>query len=444
MDGYANGNMNVKIIAIVAVIAVVAAGGACVYFLTMNNGEKPIAVSDLADCRLLVYGNANNDDVINNDDVRLIEKLIADKSEDWSTKYPFADVNNDKTLDSADLDMAKKILNRDSMEINVAYKNGDSFEADKVKYPIKHAIVVGDNPSIAVKTVGALDRIVGIAVTELTTDPIYSDLTDESKITRVGNKSTAATISLISNVHEKYNDVVVLTSSSSRYLTNEADIEAAGVPVVRFNVDGGTSGLESIQGILTVGFLLECEEKSQKFAKFCDDILKNVADKVGAKVKTKETCIATNRTKNVSGLSSEYYPIVNLAGGNNVITKDTTQTSFNGATDDWLLAYEFKHIVHSTSLGYATTLDEKSEYDTYAANFKNLQQYKDKHFVLVNANLPAAIRVAYIASYFYPDLFDADYGDKMLKTFFNDYLSNMKSYNIADGTFMVKYTDVYA
>jgi hypothetical protein len=161
-----------------------------------------------------------------------------------------------------------------------------------------------------------------------------------------------------------------------------------------------------------------------------------VSDKASG-ISEKKTCIATNRTSNVSGTTSEFYPIPVLAGGMNVITKDTLLTSFTPG-QDWLFEYDFEYIIHSTSLGYGK-VDESAEYATYSKNFVGLDAYKDGNFVLLNANVPAVIRVAYIASVFYPDIFGEGYGDEMHQEFIDRFVPNLsREYDVTeDGSFLI-------
>ena len=83
-----------KILAVV-VIAVVIAAGLTVFFVMNNKDDK--GKTSLGSGRLLVYGNADNDDYYDEADVDLIKK-IADSGTWDSKKYPFADANYDPHL----------------------------------------------------------------------------------------------------------------------------------------------------------------------------------------------------------------------------------------------------------------------------------------------------------------------------------------------------------
>ena len=419
---------NRKVMAVV--IVVVAVVLVAVAYFMINHGEDDGYRSSNTEGRLLIMGNANNDDYLDQADITSLENIISSES-DWKTENPLADANNDGVVNQADIDMVQRMISREAMDINYAYISGDSLVVRSIAYPVKNIVAVGDNVVLSLKTIGAEDRIVGIALSD-SEDPIYSDVAGLPSVR--GSSTTVPSISLISNVADK--DTVVVTSTSSRYVTNEAEILQSQIPVVRFNVDGGESGMESIAGILTIGYLLGMEDEAAEYVRFCDDILTEVASRTDFII-DKATFIATNRTTNVSGVYSEYYRIPILAGGTNVISSDETYTSWSPGMD-WLYGYDFEYIVHSTSLGYGEQ-NEADVYATYSANFSTLQAYAEGNFVVVNANVPAPIRVAYIAEIFYPEVFDEGYGDSLHQEFINRFIKNLSgTYDVtSDGSFVI-------
>ncbi len=404
--------VDTKIIAIGVVALLVVAGAA--FVLVSDDGDE--YRSPNLEGRLLIMGNADNDDYIDDRDIEKLESLIG-TGDGWRETNPLADTDDDGDLDRDDVDMLRRIVDREAMTLNYAYVSGDDLVVSSVDYPITNMVVVGDNVALGLKILGAGSMIRGIALSDAD-DPMYSDLKGIPSIR--GTSTTVPSLSLISNVADA--DTVLVTTTSTRYVTNEAEIVQSGVPVVRFNVDGGESGLESMMGTLTMGFLLDREEQANDYTRFCDSILSEVSEKT-ADIADRATCIATNRTTNVSGVSSEYHPLPILAGGVNVITGDTTFTSWKPGMD-WLYGYEFDYIIHSTSLGFGD-VDGEAEYESYSSNFSNLQAYADGNFVLLNANLPAPLRVAYIASVFYPEVFGEDYGDELAQEVIDGYIDNL-------------------
>ena len=130
------------------VVKAVAAGSAVITATTNDGGyaasckvvvaeEKPIAhdmtVYDVNSNRLVVYGNANNDDTIDERDLAIIQSYAAGTST-WSKSLaPFADANADGKIDQSDVDLVKKIVSKETCKVKyLNYKNHPT----EVTYPL--------------------------------------------------------------------------------------------------------------------------------------------------------------------------------------------------------------------------------------------------------------------------------------------------------------------
>lgn len=413
---------SVMIIAAVAVaVVVVAAAG----IVLLNNKDDSSYRSADTSGRLMIMGNANNDDYLDDEDVSTLEKFIKDNKADWKDTNPLADANNDGNLTQEDVDMVKKMVNRESMSIYFAYiDDSNALVVKSISYPIKNIMIVGDDVVIALQGINATSKCKGVAVSDFD-NPINACIKD---YTHIGTKSTAADVSLASNAADK--DTVLITSAASRYLTNEDAFVNAGIPVVRMNVGSTTCNA----GFLTVGYLLGLEEAANKIVKFSDDITSNIASKVKDLEKRSKVIVA-NRTKNISGKSSEYYAIAEKAGAENMIDYNQSHTSFDKSKDDWLYAIQLDYILHFTSLGYGE-VDADSQFTTYATNFTDTDAYKAGHYYLLNANMPMCVCVAFAASLIYSDIFGTDYGYDCLSEYVKDYTCLPDTYDVKSGSYL--------
>ena len=82
--------MNNKLVAIIVVAILVVAGGAIAVIYSNNSGtdNKPSVASDI---RLVVYGNANGDDYLDNNDLTYLQNVLDGKNEE----NKFCDTNCD-------------------------------------------------------------------------------------------------------------------------------------------------------------------------------------------------------------------------------------------------------------------------------------------------------------------------------------------------------------
>jgi iron complex transport system substrate-binding protein len=134
--------MTIAIITVVVVVIIAVAA-----FALMNNGGgqdggndgarvgETIAEKDFPDSgsRLWVYGNANEDDRIDNADVAYLESMVKGSVK----KTQLADANTDGKVDSRDVDYLKKIIAaNDSTKMDVYYID-NYFKIAKVSWPVK-------------------------------------------------------------------------------------------------------------------------------------------------------------------------------------------------------------------------------------------------------------------------------------------------------------------
>lgn len=125
--------MDTKVLAIAAaaIVALAAVGGA-VYVLTSSNNNDSDSFEYTN--RLLVYGNADNNNYLDNNDVELIEKIIKDGN--WTevkSQYPYADANKDSYLTDDDVKVVKNFLEGKS---ETMYYTDWNLGTSSIKYPL--------------------------------------------------------------------------------------------------------------------------------------------------------------------------------------------------------------------------------------------------------------------------------------------------------------------
>lgn len=122
--------MNTKVIIAVVLICVVAASlaGYAVFFLSAVPEET--TPEETPRFALEVYGNANMDEVVDENDVDFIQKIIDGNL----SKTEFADANRDGWVDQEDIDQVNALLKGNAYYIWILDGNGDSV---KVRLPVK-------------------------------------------------------------------------------------------------------------------------------------------------------------------------------------------------------------------------------------------------------------------------------------------------------------------
>jgi len=390
--------------------------------------------------RLQVYGNADNDDILDDNDVKFIEKIISantdnDKANDidWKNKYPYADANFDGNVDSLDADWTKKMVKREKMTVYFVDGNGNT---KSVKYPLDHVVAAGiADVYTSLLCMGATSKIVAVN-SGYSSDPIlYGDF---AKLPVVGDSAPVVSIDKVSELRKTTPVDAIITDTMGNMVSNEEQFVAAGIPVLRMAIsDAG----KYPQAMLTTGYLLGLEKPTQKFVAFSDGIMKTINDKVGNLPDSKRTtCLAGFMTTWISGKGHVDNTITVMAGAKNIADWDISQNSAHqvGSGNTWIFNYNPDVITNRASVGYGST-DVNALWSKYCLFFEQMDCYNKGKVYFINGSMPVCVRLAYMAALYYPELFESDFGSKANQSFIDEYVSALSGkYDVKkDGVFVV-------
>ncbi len=273
--------MDNKSIAIIAIVAVAIIAIAAAAVVLMNNGDdsgdKPVKK---ATGRLTVYGNANNDDYLDQGDVKTLEEIVntISKGGEWDYKlYPYADANNDGKITSSDVTYLKKLLGKDALlksneKVNMYYMNYNGTTSC-VSYPISPDAKIGTNWYYGfydAMACGCYDRITaGTTRAQGYGQDMFPGCDKLFTIGTAGNFDVELVMK---------SGVKVLLGSTSQTVYDE--MKAVGVDVIMLRGSGvSTSGMDVISNIITMGVLMSCEDAAYEYMTFFDKVLKMIDDK---------------------------------------------------------------------------------------------------------------------------------------------------------------------
>ncbi|MCL2143734.1 MAG: hypothetical protein FWH44_05720, partial [Methanomassiliicoccaceae archaeon] len=348
--------ISMKIIAIIAAVAVTTAGVAAVLYIMMQDDPAP-NYDDRG--RLMIFGNANGDDYLDDNDITYLEAIIGGDV----APTPLADANQDGAVDEKDIDFVRKMIENSQkikdggtpakMEVFYLYPYAGDFFVGSFMYPLDTICVVGTNVLATAKLVGAADKIVcrcGGTVDAT----LYSDIIPKTAISDSVFNATFEQVTQFISENGMFDAIITLDSAS--YLQNQKQFEDIGINVIRI---AAADGAESLAGALTIGFMLGLESESQKYVAFCDTIFDILRDRIDTIPQSERvTTMSVTMTNYVSGLPSDYYNATELAGGINLADWTETTRQFNPVSDGhtWMydMEYQSDFIIHYRTLGYGT------------------------------------------------------------------------------------------
>lgn len=421
--------METKIIAIIAAaVIVVAAAGGIVYYMNQGGGSGVDGKDfDESSGALLIYGNANEDNVIDDKDLTAIQALI-DKGE----YEKIADANQDGKVNSDDKSFVEDMIANKEMKI---YYKDMSDGVTGIDFPVKSFMGIHQFVLMPMMAIGSLPYMKGytLSANGVEAAPMLQELYDSQK--NCNTSYNMIDVEKLSSLPEK--PKFIFTYSSS--LSNENKLEKSGIQVVHLDFSDFKG---SMSAILTAGYLLDLSENANKYVKFINDIVDDLNEKVHSKLsqEEKKTVICGYMTNCIDHKSGTYTPIAEAAGAVGVMSDDeNTYVEFNRG-DEWILSYNEDVFFYMNSWSYSNHVDRTAQYDKSADYFTGLKSYKSGNFFVFNSILPPAVIGCYMAEMMYPDLVGAGYGNTVNQDYLDKFFPAFaEGYNVSDYDFYITY-----
>ncbi len=447
---------NGVILAIVAVIVIIVA---CVAVFALGGDDDhedkriEVPVTDdpnretaPAEGRLWIMGNANMDDVLDEKDIEWIQKIIDGKanevvfnagiSDKYSVDVRMADANNDGFVDKADIEMVRSLIamTKDSPKQVVNYIDVDGA-ISVAHVPINTVISTYEQNSKQLQTIHAMDAVIACDYQSYQ-DHIYAQkyLTADKVIFNSYNERKDPDAQLVM----KYNPDAILTGTRDIYCTT---LEKA-LPADRTTMDliriSSFEDNKTIEGTLTLGFLMCKNTEAQNYANWADKWLGLIEERTSHLTTEQKVKVLSPRGQysdwniTMNGPRGGKYETTLLAGADNIITRNLTSTSTNVVvTDEWVKAQSdldfivcivYGDLNNAEKYGYTN----KSFYETAVDYWSDMTKaYGTEVHVLdnlVSQGTTYVIGAVYMAKWFYPDLFQDMNPDEIFQGFMDDFL----------------------
>ncbi len=441
--------MNAKIIAVVVAAIIIVAGiGA---FLLLQNNETKEVVGN-SDGRLQIYGNANNDDYIDANDVSLIKDIVSKNSDsdssndiDWKKLYPYADANHDGKVDSTDATIAQALADRKEGTI-VYYLDGND-EVKSIEYPIKSICVLGTATFTAAQSLGLSDIVYGRSGTSQTNDVIYKDIWSKPA---VSSTMVDFDISLFSNVADKVSGGIdaIIQNNGGMGAPIDSDtaieLEKLGTQTITMKFD--VKGEENYY--LTLGFLCGADDRAKKVIGLMDSVYETV-DKAVKDVGSKPSVLCCWVT---GSMGTGFYAtstdsvaaFVKAAGGDLIEIPDGSMDITSGTVGILDDKYNGDYILAPvrTSVSYLDDKDDwKSVWESTTGSTSTLSLMDacpDKTFLFMYG-MPFICKVAYAVECMYGSSVSSGYGDSINQKWVEMcYIQNLGSdYKVSEHGFCI-------
>lgn len=424
--------MNTKQIGAIAVVVIVIVAGAGIYLAFgggSSNNSPNYGLSDNIDGRLTIFGNANNDDYIDERDVEAVESIIAGELEpvyfDCTLTYggatvqrTLADANCDGVVDETDLEHIERMVNREP-NMKVYFYDVDGVAAS-CTYPLDTMAIGYKSNYEAVLILGEEDKCL-YACDQVSNNGAYSRwYTAFSNAQGIGSRFDPDYEIFVKEGNEVPS--CFITGTRAWF---DADMETTlaplGVDVIRlpFWEDNVT-----VSGIITLGYLLGCEEAAYQYAEIADSVLETIEDALAdIPLEDRPLVYASYNGTKISTMHNGVHEFVTSAGGKNVLDIGGYQPGTN-IDGEGIINMNPDYIVFSVYYGFLEEYDSLETtkdyvYDmltntdgSYLSLIEQTDAYKNGNVYIFDQGMfmgPASyIPIAYMANVLYPDLFDFD------------------------------------
>lgn len=265
--------MNNKLIAVVVVIIIIVGAAAVAVYALNDDDDKKDSLD--VDASVLIYGNANNDAYIDSDDIDFIQSIIDGKTTWNKSTNPYADANLDGSIDSKDIDLVNKIINDESATI---YYHNYFGEDQAISYPLtnKKICVTYWQQAEEMAILGTWDQVVVASANVTDRNGLLYDTSKVKTIGTVG--SSRITEQGVETIKDQGVDLIIATPSSTVKTTCD-ELMKDNIDVVYL----WYAASYCIPTIMTMGILMDQEERAQAYAEYCynaeHDILQKLQDK---------------------------------------------------------------------------------------------------------------------------------------------------------------------
>lgn len=378
------------------------------------------------DSVLEIFGNANMDESINDADISYVQEIISGNSKPTE----LADANHDGRIDSSDLDRIGEIIKGEENELTIVDAQGRNVT---LNVPIKRAIAINSGSMEIMRAIGTDLKTVLVGVTSYALkDPLYwPELQDKASII-YGSPD-------YEEIAKLKPDVVILYKKPNKDESFEK-FETINVPVICLNCHDYETLYSDIQ---ILGELFKKKENAHNLIDWCQNYRNEIQEKTAAISEDKKLKAM------FYSFPDTYYPVLKArtgesgiqatlegAGAINIASDLNSSSGTADVDSEWVISANPDVIIGSLSAGEAKT--------GYSANESAIEYMKNMRDTILNdsaVKLTTAGRdgkvfiictdlnrgpmdvagMAYLAKYFYPDLFDDLNPQKILEEYFEDW-----------------------
>ena len=377
----------------------------------------PAAASDYT---LGIFGNANEDETINMQDVTYTELIILE----YRDETELSDAKHDNKINMQDVTQIELIILGKEKELTVLDSTDRTIT---VKMPVERVIPLHMRHAGTVCVLGADDAVVGVDSTVVSRGRLFPELSMLQSIGTVRAPDLEQILTLDPDL--------VITFTNFPDPTTLEDKLPGTIPVVRMDL----SRVDSLPGeVAMLGYVLGSGEVAAEYLAWYEGYVDLVKERVADIADEDKVTVFMEREKKTGGdplvrwaYASEtgYTDLCTVAGGINIAEE---QIGYHGDVEvEWVIEQN-PEVVTGLSYKGGYEVDDDTAMRAYHEEIKNLPGFEnvmaaqnDRVHIIsgdfsIGAQLP--IGIVTVAKWLYPDRFDDLNPDEIHEEFLTEFM----------------------
>ncbi len=269
----------------------------------------PLAIipAAAADYTLDVFGNANMDDTIDEDDIAYVEGIIDGTNE----RTELADADYDGEVDADDITRIEQIIGGEEKELTIIDTVGCIVTIDK---PLEKVVVLNWNTLEAMRSLKLeKEKIICVSKSTIGKEKFFPEFKDSPSAGSGWSPD-------IEKIIELDPDAVFLYATHFKASCDEVQkrLEDASITVVRLDCFKPENYLEEVNKL---GYIFDKEEEAEDFSEFYEGYSNDIKESVEEIPEDKKTRVyfeGFGEPYKIGGEGTTLHQIVEVAGGKNI------------------------------------------------------------------------------------------------------------------------------
>jgi ABC-type Fe3+-hydroxamate transport system, periplasmic component len=365
----------------------------------------PLAVMPAAasDYTLDIFGNANMDDTIDEDDIAYVEGIIDGTNE----RTELADANYDSEVDADDITQIEQIIRGVEKELAIIDTAGNIVTIDK---PLERIIVLNWNTLEAMRSLKLeKEKIICVSKSTVGKEKFFPEFKDSPSAGSGWSPD-------IEKILELDPDAVFLYATHFKTSCDEVQekLEDASITVVRLDCFKPENYLEEVSEL---GYIFGKEEEADDFSGFYEGCLNDIKERVEANSKNKKprVCFESfGEPHKICGEGTAPHQIVEAAGGKNIFDdisgyKVIDSEEVMMRNPEVIVKQGYARGKYGYNVDDVAWLRDIRDEIAGRPELANVSAVKDERGYVILKELTGGkhfIAIAYMAKWFYPDRFE--------------------------------------